>query len=182
MESLEEKEIMRTWRTGIYKIRGQGSGTMGRLIPEGTGHRQFGFTLIELMVVLSILSITLTFVIPRFMGREEAELKSSARKLLYATRKLSDDAVFKKEKQTLHLDLDNNEYGKGDNGKMSKLPPGVSIDRLLIGKEEIRKGTAFITIFPSGFRDEARIHLSVNGNGYTVVIPALGERFEILEE
>ena len=184
------------WRAGTFKGSGQGSGVrvganlvfarqieaLTRIAP--TGHWQFGFTLIELLVVLSILSITLSFVIPRIMGREEAELKSAARKLLYTVRRLSDEAVFKKERQVLNVDIDNNEYRKGEDGKRTQLPPGISVDHLQIGKEEIKKGMASITIFPSGFRDEAKIHLTgkEKGKGYTVVIPALGERFEIREE
>ena len=187
---------MQMWRAGTFKGSGQGSGVrvganlvfarqieaLTRIAP--TGHWQFGFTLIELLVVLSILSITLSFVIPRLMGREEAELKSAARKLLYTVRRLSDEAVFKKERQVLNVDIDNNEYRKGDDGKRLKLPPGTSVDHLQIGKEEIKKGTASIIIFPSGFRDEAMIHLTgkSKGKGYTIVIPALGERFEIREE
>jgi len=118
------------------------------------------------------------------MGKGEAELKSAARRMLYAARRLSDDAVFKKEKQTLNVDIDNSEYWKGDGGKRSKLPPGVSVESVVIGKEEIKIGTAYIVIFPSGFRDEAKISLigKDKGKRYTVVIPALGERFEICEE
>ena len=194
------------WRAGIFKDSGQypqghkGSGIRGQQRsgvrgqgsvkpttdhrPPATGHWYYGFTLIELLVTLSILSITLSFVIPRLMGREEAELKSTARKLLYTVRRLSDEAVFKKERQVLNVDIDNNEYRKGDDGKRLKLPPGTSVDHLQIGKEEIKKGTASITIFPSGFRDEAMIHLTgkEKGKGYTIVIPALGERFEIREQ
>ncbi|MBI4746657.1 MAG: type II secretion system protein [Deltaproteobacteria bacterium] len=201
---------MQMWRAGTFKISGQWSGVskdqwsvvsgQQRSVVSGqwsgvsgqlTGHRspttdhwQLGFTLIELLVVLSILSITLSFVIPRIIGREEAELKSAARKLLYTVRRLSDEAVFKKERQALNLDMDNNEYSKGDDGKRTKLPPGISLDHLQIGKEEIKKGTTSITIFPSGFRDEAMIHLTgkEKGKGYTIVIPALGERFEIRED
>jgi len=179
---------MQMWRAGTFKGRGQGSGVRDQRspfpVPRSPIQWQLGFTLIELLVVLSILSITLSFVIPRLMGREEAELKSAARKLLYTARRLSDEAVFKKERQVLNVDIDNNEYRKGDDGKRLKLPPGTSVDHLQIGKEVIKKGTASITIFPSGFRDEAMIHLTgkEKGKGYTIVIPALGERFEIRED
>lgn len=177
---------MQMWRAGIFKtrtvpdLRTERSG----VVESGLSPFTAGFTLIELLVTLFILSITLSFVIPRIMGREEAELKSAARKLLYTVRRLSDEAVFKKEKQVLNVDIENSEYRKGDGGKRSKLPPGISVDNVLLGKEEIRSGTASITIFPSGLRDEAKIHLTGKGKGkgYTIVIPALGERFEIREE
>lgn len=156
-----------------------------------------GFTLIELLIVLTILSITLTFIVPRVMGREEAEVRSAARKLLYTVRRLSDEAVYRKEKRVLSIDIENGEYsidGHGDNfqvfhrvqavGNKSKLSAGISIKNVVIGKEEISKGPASIAFFPSGFRDEAQIHILGKGmgKGYTVVIPALGERFEIKEK
>lgn len=174
MENLEEKGRTQMWRAGICRSARS----------EELGVRRKGFTLIELLVVLSILSITLSFVVPRLMGREEAELKSSARRLLYTVRQLSDEALFKKEKRVLSIDLDKPAYGDGDGRKRSKLPDGVLIEEVMVGREKIGKGTASITFFPSGFRDEAEIQLKGRGKGkgYTVVIPALGERFEIREE
>ncbi|MEK6726303.1 MAG: type II secretion system protein [Deltaproteobacteria bacterium] len=188
-ENQAGKERMQMWRAGIFKSTrskelGVRSKNLNSLPLAPCSLLEKGFTLIELLVTLSILSITLSFVIPRIMGREEAELKSAARKLLYTVRRFSDEAVFKKERRVLNVDIDNNEYRKGDDGKRTQLPSGISIDHLQIGKEEIKKGTASITIFPSGFRDEAMIHLTgkEKGKGYTVVIPALGERFEIRED
>lgn len=155
-----------------------------------------GFTLIELLIVLTILSITLTFIVPRVMGREEAEVRSAARKLLYTVRRLSDEAVYRKEKRVLSIDIENGEYsidGHGDNfqvfhraqavGKKSKLSAGISIKNVVIGKEEISKGPVSIAFFPSGFRDGAEIRLAGRGKGkaYSVIIPAMGERFEIIE-
>src|SRR4030067_779332 len=163
-ENQAGKERMQMWRDGIFKDSGQypqghkGSGIRGQQrsgvrgqgpVTPATGHWYYGFTLIELLVTLSILSITLSFVIPRLMGREEAELKSTARKLLYTVRRLSDEAVFKKERQAINVYINNNEYKKRDDGKRLKLPPGTSVDHLQIGKEVIKKGTASITIFPS---------------------------------
>lgn len=173
MENLEEKGRTRMWRAGICRSARS----------EELGVRRKGFTLIELLVVLSILSITLSFVVPRLMGREEAELKSTARRLLYTVRRLSDEALFKKEKRVLSIDLDKATYWDGDGRKRSKLPDGVLIEEVMVGREKIGKGTASITFFPSGFRDEAEIQLKgmSQGKGYTVVIPALGERFEIRE-
>lgn len=175
------------WKAGIFKTMGKGQQTgvispiASRLSPLACQ----GFTLIELLVVLSILSIILSFVVPRIMGKEEAELKSSARRLLYTARRLSDEALFKKEKKILSIDLDKRAYWAGDEGRRSILPDGVSVEEVMIGKEKAGKGTASVTFFPSGFRDETEIKLTGKGRGrgkgYTVIIPALGERFEIRE-
>jgi prepilin-type N-terminal cleavage/methylation domain-containing protein len=73
-----------------------------------------GFTLIELLVVLTILAISVVYVAPKLVEGEKAELKGSARRLLYTIRRLSDEAVFKKEKRSLTIDLDAREYWEGD--------------------------------------------------------------------
>ena len=142
-----------------------------------------GFTLVELLVVLSILAIALAYAVPKIAGGETAELKGSARRLLYTIRRLSDEALFTKEKRVLTLDLDNREYWEGDGRTKSRLPGHVSIRSVRIGTAEVTRGVIAITCFPSGLRDDASIVLTSHGpRGYTVVIPALGERFEVRED
>jgi prepilin-type N-terminal cleavage/methylation domain-containing protein len=142
-----------------------------------------GFTLVELLVVLSILAITLSYVVPKLAGGETAELKGSARRLVYTVRRLSDEALFTKEKRVLTLDLDSREYWDGDGGVRSRVPSRVFIRNVVIGTEPVTTGLVSISFFPSGFRDEASITLSgTGGTAYTVVIPALGERFEVRED
>lgn len=142
-----------------------------------------GFTLIELMIVLTIMAISVVYVTPKLVEGQTAALKGSARRLLHTIRRLSDEAVFKKEKRILTIDLDAREYWEGDGRTKTRLPSGVLVNRVLIGTEEIRRGAVSITCFPSGLRDEASIQLARSGGtGYTVVIPALGERFEVLDK
>ena len=142
-----------------------------------------GFTLIELLVVLTIVSISLAYAVPKLVGREGGELKDSARRLLYTMRRLSDEAQFRKEKRLLSIDLDKGEYWDSAGRKRSELPRHVVIERVIVGGTEIHRGVVSITCFASGLRDEALITLASTGRrAYTVVIPALGERFELREE
>lgn len=121
--------------------------------------------------------------IPKLADREGAELKESARRLLYTIRRLSNEAVFRKEKRILNIDLNTGEYWEGDGRRRSRFDNNVFVKRAMIGTEEVQGGALSITCFPSGLRDEATITLSSKGRtGYTVVIPALGERFELREE
>ena len=142
-----------------------------------------GFTLIELLVVLGIVAISLAYVIPKIAEGETAELKGSARILLHTVRRLSDQALFTKEKRVLTLDLDAREYWEGDGSSRSRLPGHVFIRSVRLGTDDVTTGVVSITCFPSGLRQEASITLSSRGpRRYTVVVPALGERFEIREE
>jgi hypothetical protein len=59
----------------------------------------------------------------------------------------------------------------------------VFVTGVVIETEEVHRGAVSITCFPSGLRDEASIQLARSGGtGYIVVIPALGERFEVREK
>ena len=176
---------MLMWKTGVFKSSEQLKNRDRLFTVHYSLFTDRGFTLIELLVVLSILSITLTFVIPRLMGKEKAELKSSSRRLLYTIRRLSDEAMFKKEKKVLSINIEKGEYWEEEKGRKSTLPDGISVAALTVGKKEIVKGTVSISFFPSGFRDETEIQLTGRGKGtgkgYTIFVPALGERFEIRE-
>ncbi len=142
-----------------------------------------GFTLVELLVVLTILAIGAAYAAPKLVVGETAELKGSARRLLHTIRRLSDEAVFKKEKRILTIDLNAGEYWEGDGRNKARLPSGVFVSGVVIGTEEVHRGAVSITCFPSGLRDEASIQLARGGGtGYTIVIPALGERFEVREK
>ena len=171
------------WRTGIFK-----TGTVPDLRTERSGVVESGlcpftagFTLIELLVVILILSITISFIVPRIIGKDEVELRGAVRKLLYTAKKLSDDAVFRKERQLLNLNIDGRGYGAKEGGNWVRLPDNVTIEEVLLGKQVIRSGMVTITFFPSGLRDEATIRLSdrEGKRKYDIYIPALGERFEI---
>jgi prepilin-type N-terminal cleavage/methylation domain-containing protein len=203
MENREVRARTGMWRAGIFKGRGQGSGLplqavsrgiRGQLRPKNTidvsvrprTETRFtnkGFTLIELLVVILILSIIISFVVPRIIGNEEVELRGAARKLFYTVKKLSDDAVFRKEKMILNLDIDGRGYGDREAGNWVRLPDNVTIEEVILGKQGIRRGAVTITFFPSGLRDEITIRLSdrEGKRRYDVHIPALGERFEISE-
>jgi prepilin-type N-terminal cleavage/methylation domain-containing protein len=143
-----------------------------------------GFTLVELLVVLAILAITLAYVAPRIPAGEQAELKGSARAMLHTVRRLSDEALYTKRKRVLSIDLDKGEYWEEGGGRTSRLPAHVAVTRVTIGSDDtVTSGVVSLTSFPSGLRDQASITLAGRDRpGYTVVIPALGERFEVRED
>mgnify|MGYP001593607021 CR=1 FL=1 len=190
MENLEAMARIRMWRTGICRAVSREPLAVNTSEVRGdsyslqlTADGLRGFTLIELLVVILILSITISFIVPRIIGKEEVELRGAVRKLLNTAKKLSDDAVFRKKKMALNLDIDGSGYGAKEGGNWVRLPDNVTIEEVLLGKQVIRRGMATITFFPSGLRDETLIRLSdrEGKRKYDVYIPALGERFEIHE-
>ena len=67
-----------------------------------------GFTLIELIVVLLILSMTAALVVPRLPATDSMELKSSARSLASMLRYLGERSVGSKNIYRLHLNISEN--------------------------------------------------------------------------
>ncbi len=67
-----------------------------------------GFSLIELIVVLFVLSLVLAIVLPTFTGFGESRLKAEAREMASILRYVNDNAVSRKETFFLKFDLGKN--------------------------------------------------------------------------
>ena len=67
-----------------------------------------GFTLLELLVVILLLSITAALVVPRLPASESMALKSSARSLASMLRYLGERSVASKNIYRLHINLSEN--------------------------------------------------------------------------
>lgn len=88
-----------------------------------------GFTLIEIVVVLVILSVVVLLVFPRLPSSEGTRLRNSGRALAAVIRYLGDRSVTTKTAYRLHFDLSNG---------------GVTV-RKLAGKEEVSPEDPFFS-------------------------------------
>ncbi|MDJ0720831.1 MAG: prepilin-type N-terminal cleavage/methylation domain-containing protein [Desulfobacterales bacterium] len=138
--------------------------------------RSDGFTLLELIVVILLLTILLGFAIPAFQTGGAAGSKDRvARELLHAVKKLKIAALNRQSIHRLHLGLDENRIwvSRGDrnsdpaSSRQSEraLPDDVRIEHVrFAGREEIRSGVAAIAFYPQGHSDRAVIRLSDGGS------------------
>ena len=69
-----------------------------------------GFTLIEILIGLTIVSLMVMLVIPSVNRISQADLRSSVRQLAVTSRALYNEAVLRKKLFRLVLDLDENKY------------------------------------------------------------------------
>lgn len=143
-----------------------------------------GFTLIELIVVVLLLTILLGFAIPAFQAQPlTGSPESSARKLSAVVEKLKTEALHGQRVLTLHLDLDRNrlwvsraqdetEDEPGGDPLQEWLMDGATrITRVrLAGDREVRSGTVAIGFYPQGYSDRAIIRLAANGRTPTVLV------------
>lgn len=154
-----------------------------------------GFTLIELIVVLLILSMTAAFVVPRLPATDGMELKSSARSLASMLRYLGERSAGSKNIYRLHLNISENSVRvtrKLANG--DEIPPddpllsrkvlasGIVIADLQsprLGK--VTEGEVLIDFGAGGLSEFLTLHLSSQkGESFTVAGYPHGGKVKIL--
>lgn len=132
------------------------------------------FTLIELIVVISLISILLAFAIPRldnsFFSNNKRKLSSW---ILLNVKSLKEKAVREQTKNILVVDIDNNQMwvsgesvsgesvsGDTPKGNEYKLPDGFRLmDVEFLNDEKITSGIAEIHFYGRGYSDKALIHI-----------------------
>ncbi|MFP4194666.1 MAG: type II secretion system protein [Desulfobacterales bacterium] len=139
------------------------------------------FTLIELIVVVSLISVMLFFAVPRMDG---SFLTDESRKfsgwLLANVKELKTEAVEKQNTMALYVDMDRNQLWKGpasmqeedfpgpeDSNRVS-LPRGHRLrDVMFSGDIRTADGIVRIYFYPRGYSDRAIIHVRKNDGSVT---------------
>ncbi len=147
------------------------------------GPAAVGFTLVELVVVIVILSITALLVYPKLTATGESGLRSSARSLSAAIRYVEDRAVSAKSSYRMKINLGDSNIqilkvmADGDEQPADDVIPGrpliaegISISDVILPRlGKVTEGEARIDFGPLGLGSMATIHLcSRNGRYYTV--------------
>jgi len=154
-----------------------------------------GFTLIELMVILVLLSITAALVVPRLPASESMELKSSARSLASMIRYLGERSIGSKNIYRLRINISENSIKvtrKLANG--DEIPPedpllarnvlaaGIvlaDMESPRLGK--VTEGEVLIDLGAAGLSEFLTIHLSSpKGESFTIVGYPHGGKVKIL--
>lgn len=134
-----------------------------------------GFTLIELIVVITLISIMMFFAVPRLntnlLSSNEREV---SKWIVLTVKSLKKNALRGQIRHRLHVDLDNNklwtsvdapeidELEEMAQKKMNEyeLPDGFQlIDVAFPGEQKKNSGVAKIRFFKKGYSDHAMIHL-----------------------
>jgi len=143
-----------------------------------------GFTLLELMVVVFIISISMAIIAPSIWESQNDVLRNEARHLSASLRYVYDLAVSTKETSVFRFDLDKDIYAfklKGrmqihriqvDNGLQDIIIP--SIGKITEGEVEIRFG-------PLGPEEPVIVHIGGEEGGYTILLNNITGRTKIYE-
>ncbi len=134
--------------------------------------RQNGFTLVELVVVMTLISIMLFFAIPRFRQAVDSDGgKKAVRYIMMQVPLLKDKAVREQKQYELHIDLENNRIWT-TNESMSEealsqaeenafeVSPDVRFNGVEFPQTDATSGgVAVIAFYKKGYSDKAIIHI-----------------------
>ena len=157
--------------------------------------QKHGFTLIELIVVISLISLMLFFSIPRFRNTLLTDpTKKTTRWIIGTVRILKENALRDGKRYILHANLDNNSMWVSDESMSEealleasqngfKLPDGIRLLDVEYPKNrKISISRADIYFYPQGYSDKAMIHMERDGTDAVsfLIEPFLSEvnRFE----
>ncbi|MDI9569433.1 MAG: prepilin-type N-terminal cleavage/methylation domain-containing protein [Pseudomonadota bacterium] len=160
-----------------------------------TGKRtdaEAGYTLIELIVVIVLIGILLSFAVPRL--RDDLlndSLHATARQLVGTAKELRNDAVREQVDFILHFDMGANVFWssaadmtpeKLDERRRgaSPFPPGVRVADIEFGRERVTSdGEARIVFSRHGYVNPAVIHIAKGGRVVTVALAPFLRRIGI---
>ena len=155
-----------------------------------------GFTLIELMVVMLLITIMFAVTIPRLDGAIlQDPRKKTTRWLMSTVSALRAAAIEKQKSQILVLNLDENRLWttdaemdeKGQSVAAEKafaLPGGIRIMEVQFpGKKRVGSGNATVVFYPGGYSDQAAINLeSGDAERFAYRVEPLLPKIKVVEE
>ena len=154
-------------------------------------HSPLGFTLLELLVVLVIISLMSALVAPKISGSMmNLKLKTASKKVSAALRYSRSNAVSEKRTYATAFDFDNNRLSiltspidDGENDeepaedekestpipKVYDLPEGIRFEKGVVGNEEADSGLFQVLFFPNGSSSGGHVILTNDrGRSYQI--------------
>jgi len=130
--------------------------------------RSWGFTLVELMVVMVIIALVMGLVATS-MSRSisGAEARAASRKLVASLRYTRARAIIDKSEQVFAVDVEKRSYHAPGREKVS-LPDGVDVTITTARSEVTSETVSGIRFFPDGGSTGGHIELTVNDREYRV--------------
>ena len=157
---------------GEYRVRNH----------EGFSTPRAGFTLLELIMVIFLISLIAAMAIPSFYGMSENKLKSDARRLASLLRYLNDNAISTKETYSLKFDLQEGTLSwKEPNGRKTETFEDLA-GVYLPSKGEVKEGQIIVFFGPLGIQESIAVHLRKEGKGMTVALNPWSGRTKVIED
>lgn len=152
-----------------------------------------GFTLIELIVVIALISLFLVFAIPKLGEVSESDLRRDIRHIIGAISYLHDEAIMKRREFRLNYNIAMGEYWATEIVKEGPIGEEKKFENTFINKKRLSGSVRFKDIvvpehqgsvekffthfYPSGWVESTRIHLQQGEDKYytLIVMPLTGK-------
>lgn len=140
-----------------------------------------GFTLLELVVVIFIVSLMSAVAVPSFTGIFDSKVKSDAKRIASIVRYLNDSAIATKDTFNLKVDLNNKllSYKGPDEEKTERFESISGIE--LQSKGFISTGEVIVFFGTTGASENFNILLKNDKSSVTVSLNSLSGRIKIIK-
>jgi len=140
--------------------------------PTGPSTKESGFTLLELILVVSLLAMISLLSLPLMMDRGDSAERRTLRRIAGVVKQLYNEATLTRDEHLLTFDLDRNRLlafrMRRNNGRIEKQEFGretelkaLQLQQIDIeGKGSFRNGQVTVKIFPLGWMEQTQLALS----------------------
>jgi len=141
-----------------------------------------GVTLLELLIVLSIMAIVAAMVVPMFGGGvSTGELKGAARQVAAGLRLARSEALATRKETGVVLDLERRTFRLAPDGHEHTLPHAIDMKLFTAQSDLVSDSVGAIRFFPDGGSNGGRVTLAVGARKYDVDVDWLTGRVAILD-
>ena len=139
-----------------------------------------GFTLLELIIAIFIISLVLALSLPSFTGIGESRIKSDAKRLGSIVRYLNDSAISTKDNLQLKIDFGDKlvNYDGPEGEKSEKFDSISSIE--LQSRGVISEGEVIIFFGPLGALESFKIYLKDGNSGMEISLNSVSGKVKIV--
>jgi general secretion pathway protein H len=143
-----------------------------------------GFTLVELIVVIFIISMTAALIMPSLWDRGERAINSESRRISNTLRYIYDEAMGKKQTYNLKIDLDKDEwsYKSKSESRNFELKDNVMFRDIIVPSVgKVSFGEVIIPFGPLGPEEPVTVHLIKNDKESTIIFNNITGRTKVYE-
>ncbi len=144
--------------------------------------RSLGVTLLELLIVLSIMAIVAAMVVPMFGGGvSTGELKGATRQVAAGLRLARSEALATRQETRVVLDLERRTFKAEPELREHALPLEIELKLFTAQSDLVSDRVGAIRFFPDGGSNGGRVTLAVGERKYEVDVDWLSGRVAILD-
>ena len=140
-------------------------------------------TMIEILVVLSIMAIGAAIVVPMIggTGASSGDLRSAARQIAAGLRHARSEAIAQRRETVLTLDLEKRSFRVAQEPREIALPSKVELKLFTAQSDLVNERQGAIRFFPDGGSNGGRVTVASGERKYEVDVDWLTGRVAILD-